>query len=131
MLSQTALKEEYDCGRERGEFEGGDKRTINYEAYSQMSKAEWAVYRQGAMSHSREDYSNFERTFDPEKDEEQNWKNNEQWNRAFRSIKREEVEEENQFREKLFRKYKSDMETHKQAREQYYERLFARFGDRL
>ena len=37
---------------------------LNYGAYSQMSKAEWAVYRSGYMKQSKTDYKNFKRTYD-------------------------------------------------------------------
>lgn len=32
---------------------------MNYGAYSQMSRAGWAVYRSGFMRHNPVDYSNF------------------------------------------------------------------------
>jgi DnaJ-class molecular chaperone len=70
VLSQDKLKKLYDANREKGEDESfnedsslGDKearkRNLNYEPYSQMSKAQWAVYRNGYMPFNRTDYTNY------------------------------------------------------------------------
>ena len=67
-----------------------------------MSKMEWAVYRQGAMEHSRTDYTNYTQIFEPEKDEELNFKEKEQWNRAYQRLKASDIEEENNFRKTVF-----------------------------
>ena len=59
-----------------------------------MSRAQWAVMRQGYMPQSKVDYSNFKRTFNPEQDMEFRFKKAEQWNRVFRSLTKEQVLEE-------------------------------------
>ena len=78
------------------------KEKFNFDSYSQMSKMEWTIYRQGVMKHSRTDYSNFSETFEPEKDEELNYKEKEQWNRAYQRLKASDIEEENKFRKAVF-----------------------------
>ena len=62
------------------------------------------------MAQSKVDYSNYAKTFDPQKNLQLGIKSAEQWNRAFRGIKKEQVEEEIQFRKKIYKKMKEDME---------------------
>ena len=85
-----------------------------------MSRAEWAYYRQGTMGHNTADYANYIRSFDPEKDEEINFKNKEQWNRAYQGLSSDAIEEENLFRKAAYQKFKEDNIRHKQARDDFY-----------
>ena len=75
MLSQSHLRRDYDSNRDSDPLEDeslGDPtanakgQTLNYGLYSQMSKADWALYRSGLMKHNKTDYTNYEKTFDAE-----------------------------------------------------------------
>lgn len=67
---------------------------MNYGAYSQLSRMEWAIYRSGYMKHNRTDYSNYEKKFDEEaEDILLRIKKKRQWDTAFRNMTIEQIKE--------------------------------------
>lgn len=96
-----------------------------------MSKAQWAVYRNGYMPSNRTDYTNYKQTWTSETNIDVEHKQQMQWRSAYKNLKVEQVKEEIQFRNKLYKKYKEDCEKLHQQKQEYMDKRFSEIGDKL
>ena len=81
-----------------------------------MGREQWAYYRRGVMQQSKVDYTNYQKTFDPDVHDELHFKRTVQWNEAYQKISKEEIQSENKFRQAAFNKFKEDIIAHKKAK---------------